>query len=292
MPLPVRSKWEAVVCLCLVFSMAACQAISPSSSPTLLPTSPIPLSPTQAPTASVLPPPEATPTAALSPEPSPISYPHLCSPLQGIAWADIPATISNPFHPPQPGSDYPHQGVDFADTGEGGIALTGRVVQAVMDGQVAAVIVNRFPYGNALLVESPVERIPASWLEALNLPAPVPTLEAIPALTCPSGEPVEYDPQKRSIYLLYAHMEALPTLEPGQKVLCGQAIGTVGMSGNALNPHLHLEMRVAPAGIRLESMAHYDNSATAQEMANYCLWRVNGLFQLVDPMQLWSLENP
>jgi murein DD-endopeptidase MepM/ murein hydrolase activator NlpD len=103
---------------------------------------------------------------------------------------------------------------------------------------------------------------------------------------------LEYDPQKRSIYLLYAHMEAPPALEPGGKVLCGQAIGTVGMSGNALNPHLRLELRVAPAGIRLESMAHYDNSATAREMANYCLWRVNGLFQLVNPMQLWSLGNP
>jgi hypothetical protein len=64
------------------------------------------------------------------------------------------------------------------------------------------------------------------------------------------------------------------------------------MSGNALNPHLRLELRVAPAGIRLESMAHYDNSATAREMANYCLWRVNGLFQLVNPIQLWSLGNP
>ena len=74
--------------------------------------------------------------------------------------------------------------------------------------------------------------------------------------------------------------------------MCGQAIGSVGMSGNALNPHLHLEVRVGPAGIRLESMAHYDTSATAQEMANYCRWRVSGLFQLVDPMQLGSLGEP
>jgi murein DD-endopeptidase MepM/ murein hydrolase activator NlpD len=120
----------------------------------------------------------------------------------------------------------------------------------------------------------------------------VPTLATIPALTCPPGEPLEYDPQKHSIYLLYAHMEAPPVFEPGQDVLCGQAIGTVGMSGNALNPHLHLEVRVAPAGIQLESMAHYDNSATPQEMVNYCRWRVSGLFQLVNPMQLWSLANP
>jgi murein DD-endopeptidase MepM/ murein hydrolase activator NlpD len=212
--------------------------------------------------------------------------------MQGITWADMPALISNPYHPPPPGSDDPHQGVDFADTGPDRIALQGRGVQAVMDGTIAAVIADRFPYGNALLVESPVEKLSASWRKALNLPALAPTLAAIPALTCPTGEPLEYNTQKRSLYLLYAHMEAPPALKPGEAVACGQAIGTVGMSGNALNPHLHLEVRIGPSGIQLESMAHYDNSATDQEMANYCLWRVSGLFQLVDPMNLWSPGNP
>lgn len=205
--------------------------------------------------------------------------------------------ISNPYHPPQrAGSDDPHQAVDFADIGVDGYALTGRGVQAVLEGWVAGVIAERFPYGNALLVETPLEGLPGGlpgeWLEGLSLPTPAPTLAVIPALTCPAAEPVEYDPQKRSLYLLYAHLEAPPNLEPGQAVSCGQAIGTVGMSGNALNPHLHLEVRVGPAGVRMESMAHYDTSAVAQEMANYCTWRVSGLFQLVDPMQLWKLGEP
>ena len=58
------------------------------------------------------------------------------------------------------------------------------------------------------------------------------------------------------------------------------------MSGNALNPHLHLEARVGPAGTRLDSMAHYDSSASPAEMAAYCLWRVSGAFQRINPLQL------
>lgn len=283
-------KNSTTACFYLVFILAACQANLPSL--TLPPAPTIQIITIETPTASVWPSPTPTPTAAPSPEPSLTPEIQLCSPLQGLAWADMPAAISNPFHPPPPGSDDPHQGVDFADLGADGIAHQGRVVQAVIAGQIAVVAANRFPYGNALLVETPLELLPGSWLEALDLPAPAPTLAAIPALTCPSGEPLEYDTNNRSLYLLYAHMESSPALEPGLEVTCGQAIGKVGMSGNALNPHLHLEMRVGPAGIRLESMAHYDNSATAQEMANYCLWRVSGLFQLVDPMRMWSLGNP
>jgi murein DD-endopeptidase MepM/ murein hydrolase activator NlpD len=200
--------------------------------------------------------------------------------------------ITNPFNPPPPGSDDPHQGVDFSDLGDSQIALQGRGVQAVLPGQVAAVIADRFPYGSALLVETLLEALPSSWFETLDLPAPAPTLAAVPALTCPPIDALEYDPQSRSLYLLYAHLEAPPGFEPGQPVTCGQEIGAVGMSGNALNPHLHLEARIGPAGIRLESLAHYDNSAAEQEMANYCLWRVSGLFQLVDPLLLWEINNP
>src|SRR5512140_3389348 len=113
--------------------------------------------------------PTTSPTLTPSPAPSSPPSPLLCSPLKDIAWADMPATIFNGFHPPRPGSDDPHQGVDFADTGADHIALQGRVVQAVMDGKVAAVIKDRFPYGNALLLETPVESLPGSWLEALSL---------------------------------------------------------------------------------------------------------------------------
>jgi hypothetical protein len=37
-------------------------------------------------------------------------------------------------------------------------------------------------------------------------------------------------------------------------------------------------------------MAHYDASASLEEMANYCLWRVSGHFSLFDPMDLLSVS--
>jgi murein DD-endopeptidase MepM/ murein hydrolase activator NlpD len=73
-------------------------------------------------------------------------------------------------------------------------------------------------------------------------------------------------------------------LQPGAEVSCGEKLGAIGSSGNALNPHLHLEARAGPAGADFASMAHYDASASPAEMRAYCDWRVSGLFQLIDPM--------
>ncbi len=299
MPSGVLTNRINLACLSLasglVIFLAACQAGAPPATlPAALASPSIQAAAVETPTATLSPSPTIpaadTPIPSSSAAPSATPGLRLCSPMQGVAWAELPGMISNPFHPPQrAGSDDPHQAVDFADIGADGYALTGRGVQAVLEGRIAGVIADRFPYGNAVLVESPLENLPGNWLETLSLPAPAPTLAVIPALTCPPGEPVAFDPEKRSLYLLYAHLEAPPALEPGQAVGCGQAIGKVGMSGNALNPHLHLEVRVGPAGIRLESMAHYDASAAPQEMANYCTWRVSGLFQLVDPMRLWRV---
>jgi murein DD-endopeptidase MepM/ murein hydrolase activator NlpD len=81
-------------------------------------------------------------------------------------------------------------------------------------------------------------------------------------------------------------MRDAPGFQVGDPIECGEALGQVGQSGNALNPHLHFEVRLGPAGIQLKSMAHYDASASAEEMSNYCTWRVRGVFQLVDPMLL------
>ena len=201
----------------------------------------------------------------------------------------MPALVSNPFAPPPPGSDDPHQAVDLADRAEGsGIALAGREVQAVLSGSVAAVIDDRFPYGNALLVETTLDGFPEAWIEALGLAEPIPTLQPVPALTCPDVVPKNWG-KDTSLYLLYAHLQQAPAFQPGDAVSCGQGIGNVGDSGNALNPHLHLEVRQGPAGVRFTSLAHYDNRATPEEMDQYCTWRVRGIFRLVDPLKLLSL---
>lgn len=211
-----------------------------------------------------------------------------CAPLPGYTQAGIIAAISNPFHPPErPGSDDPHQAVDLA-VEQFGIAVTGEVVQTVLAGQVAGVIADRFPYGNAVMIETALDTLPLEWLDRLHAPAPAPTLGPHPSLTCPQVEkPVTWDEAgSRSLYLLYAHMLEPAEMALDEDVVCGQALGQIGQSGNALNPHLHIEARVGPSGARFTSMAHYSGGVTPEEMANYCIWRVSGVFQLVDPTRV------
>jgi murein DD-endopeptidase MepM/ murein hydrolase activator NlpD len=252
------------------------QTTAPSATVTIT-MSPIPPTATTQPTQ-----PPATATPSLK----------VCSPITGIALTDLSPLIVNPFAPPRLGSDDPHQGIDFADIDPVyQIALEGRRVNAVIEGQVAGVINDRFPYGNAILVETPLEQLPAAWLPPLQIPTPATPRQGHPSLTCPETSINLKQSSARSLYLMYAHLEEPVTLEPGDMIACGQPIGAIGNSGNSLNPHLHLELRVGPAGMRFESMAHYTGSATPVEMANYCLWRVSEAFQLLDPLQLLS-PNP
>jgi len=203
----------------------------------------------------------------------------------------MPSLVSNPFHPPPPGSDDPHQGVDLADRQTGSqMAVAGRPVQAVLGGKIAAVIKDRFPYGNALLLETPLDGLSKDWIAALGLTEPTSTPRSNLTLTCPEVVQRKWQ-EGRSLYLLYAHMQQAPEFQLDESVDCGQRIGNVGESGNALNPHLHLEVRLGPAGARFSSLAHYDNSATLEEMDNYCTWRVRGNFRLVDPMRLLGLSE-
>jgi murein DD-endopeptidase MepM/ murein hydrolase activator NlpD len=212
-----------------------------------------------------------------------------CSPLQGISMEKIPETITNPFAPPPPGSDNPHQGIDLSDIrGTQGVALAGRQVNAVMAGRVAMITSERFPYGNAVLIETPIEEITPRLLS--NLPTSVPTLSVNPALTCPTDIPLPaWDVERRSLYILYAHLQSIDDIDIGERLRCGDRIGSVGSSGNALNPHLHLESRLGPEGMRFDSMAHYDTSSSREEMHNYCLWRVSGWFQLLDPLSILDI---
>jgi hypothetical protein len=87
-----------------------------------------------------------------------------------MAVQDLADMIANPYNPPPLGSDNPHQGVDLAQV-QDGMALMGLPVQAVLPGRVALVLSGRFPYGNAVLVETRLDELPADWVAALDLPA-------------------------------------------------------------------------------------------------------------------------
>lgn len=221
-----------------------------------------------------------------------IPLPGLCSPLRDIALSSLPERISNPYRPPAPGSDDPHQGVDLAVLlPNSRVAVEGHPVQAMLSGNVAAVIRDRFPYGNAVVIETALEDAQAAWWQPAQIPTAAPTLEYRAALTCPVMTlPAAVNLIHRSVYVLYAHLLQPPALNIGDPVACGQQVGSVGSSGNALSPHLHIETRVGPSGMTFASMAHYDNSATGEEMGSYCLWRISGLFQLVDPLNLLQLS--
>lgn len=295
--------WSLVM-LCGVFLNSCSQQILPFSRrpggpPALqsMPSSTSPARPartsTTAPAEVLTPAPTSSPAARLtrpSLEVSPTAAFKLCQPLAELASEDLRAAVSNPFNPPAPGSDDPHQGVDLAIQ-QNGIALDGGRVQAVLPGVVAAVIRDRFPYGNAILIETPFQDLSPD-LQLLFEPPVDPTPSVRTSLTCPlvEGKPFP-EGDRRSLYLLYAHLQVIEAPEVGDTIGCGAGLGTVGQSGNALNPHLHLEVRAGPAGARFESLANYVTYASSLEMSNYCLWRVSGVFRLVNPLQVLEYHS-
>jgi murein DD-endopeptidase MepM/ murein hydrolase activator NlpD len=182
-----------------------------------------------------------------------------------------------------------HFGADFAYWSRGTHKqMLGLPVYSLLQGRVAGVIQNRMPYGNAVIIETQLSAVPASW--QTTIPTPAPTVQPASNLFCPA-DPTTYPPgTARSLYLLYAHLDKSPLVTRGQQVVCGQPIGEVGTTGRSVNPHLHLETRVGPAGVTFTEMAHYDNAATESEMGVYCTWRVRGLFQAFDPLEILSLQ--
>lgn len=145
----------------------------------------------------------------------------LCSPL---AWETIPELreiISDPYNPPPSGRDERHQGIDFSHySRKGHNTIEGEPVQAVLTGGVAAVIQNRLPYGNMVMIETSSDDLPITLRNALGMA------------------------EGKSLYLLYAHFGHIPQVNVGERVQCGQVIGDVGMTGYYIfNPHLHLEER-------------------------------------------------
>jgi murein DD-endopeptidase MepM/ murein hydrolase activator NlpD len=154
---------------------------------------------------------------------------------------------------------------------------------------IAGIINERFPYGNAVIVETALDLLPAEQLSTIEIPTPAPIQPEHPSLTCPEVLDITSSiAESRSIYLMYAHLKEPVRFTIGDAVICGTTLGAIGNSGNSINPHVHFELRVGPSNMRFESMAHYTGSASPEEMANYCLWRVSNAFQLLDPMELYD----
>jgi murein DD-endopeptidase MepM/ murein hydrolase activator NlpD len=213
----------------------------------------------------------------------------LCSPLAGISLAELPQLMTgDKFVPPLPGRDDGHHGIDFAFYRHGSLTtMLGLPVQAILPGHVAAVINNLKPYGFAIIIETSLQGLSFLTAGTINLPTPAPTVLPDPRLTCPTPFAQPWlTASHRSLYYLYAHLNRLPAFKVGDEVACGQQVGEVGTSGNSVNPHLHLETRLGPAGVTFLGLGHYDTRTTEEERANYCIWRVSGWFQMFDPMTI------
>jgi murein DD-endopeptidase MepM/ murein hydrolase activator NlpD len=174
--------------------------------------------------------------------------------------------VSDPYKPPPPGKEERHHGVDFSYYRRGErTSIQGESIQAILPGTVAAIVQDRLPYGNMVILETSYSYFPLDFAQAISLT------------------------QGGSLYHLYAHMETTPTVSIGEEVACGQVLGTVGLTGyNIVNPHLHLETRRGPSGVIFEGMVFYDTSAMPEEMENYKRWRTGGEFQHFDPMVLFD----
>lgn len=203
----------------------------------------------------------ATSFPPFEPSPTPIPESDICSPLVSARRSELSGIVSDGFHPPPPGQDGRHQGVDFAYYRKFGRAsIDGDGVQAILAGKVAALFLDRFPYGNALMIETSSLLVP-SWLR----------------------ESLELD-QGESLYVLYAHLAEFYPTGIGEAISSCQLIGTVGKSGNAGVAHLHLEIRIGEEGQVFPSMAYYITTATQEERQTYLRWRTSDEFRAIDPM--------
>lgn len=258
----------------LCFLLAACMGGTNPDSPS--PTGQVTAETQQiadaSPTASPVPSPTPSPTETIaiptnSPQPTATPLPEFCSPLAIHPLEELPEIIGDPYDPPRPGREERHHGIDFAYYHyQDRDSMLGEPVQAVMPGVVAGVMVGQYPYGNMVVIETSRELFPVSLANRLQIPP------------------------GQSLYILYAHMDQVPNVSPGDSLAPCQPLGEVGMSGNTDIPHLHIEFRLGPAGSIFESMRFYDTRATIEEMDTYVLWRTSGTFQHIDPMLLLGPE--
>ncbi len=280
-------KRIALLTACLIF-LSAC---APKKSDASIPDSDL-KSPTFTvqPTFTV----EPTDTPPLPAE-TPTLQTQICSPLEGESLSELPEIITQIFIMPRAGQDDgdAHHGVDFSHYRRKDLlSIDGVSILSVLDGKIVTIINDKYPYGNAIIIETPLDSVSPILLDQLNLPSIQPTVVPDPKFNWSPGElPFQLSETSKSLYILYAHFKYPADVNVGDKITCGQQIGQVGNTGDSSNPHLHFETRNGPSGARFESMAYYTAQSTQSERYNYVTWRISNLFQLFDPMVLLFIKR-
>ena len=286
----MSKKW--LLSLILILFLGGCANQSTpvfisTFTPTFLPTETSTLIPAQAPSAS--------PTATSLP-----LVTSVCSPLQGIALSDLRLITSNPFYFKYPFSEGPsgdknHPAVDLGFYHFKSFSTdAGFPIQALLPGKVVEVLDNRFPYGNMILIETPLQDLSPELQALIKIPQPYPDEEIKTHSTCqPDQSRISWSDTAKSIYSLYAHMQAPSTLKPGDIVQCGELIGAIGASGNSSTniEHLHLEIRIGPADAKFGTISDYLSSSTPEERYNYCIWALSEIFLPINPTLFWDPAN-
>lgn len=242
---------------------------------------------TAAPTRTPQPSPTPSPTS-IPPSPTATEIPFaVCSPLEDETIDSLPLILVNPLVEPYAwGTDFGHPGLDFAYfQRDDRLSIEGIEIYAILSGQVALTLEDNYPYGYAVVIETPLSSLPEGMQQSLMADYdPVPEdLEY--QYNCPDV-PTPTVTGDYSLYTLYAHLGSPPEFAKGDGVTCGQLLGQVGNSGWSSNPHLHLETRLGPAGLEIPTMAHYQSNASIEQLGNYCLWRSSGYYQIVDPYEI------
>lgn len=236
-----------------------------------------------------------TPTETHTPEPTPTltATPAIidraCSPLSGIDLNELYAITSNTFDFKSAFSDLGHPGIDLAFFKYKNFStMLGLPVQALLPGYVVEVVDDRFPYGNMILIETPLSMVSEEFIQSIALPTPIPQENIEAFSTCDKDmTSISWSADKKSIYSLYAHLESKPDFQTGDWVSCGEQIGAIGITGNSVAEHLHLEVRIGPANAKFNTIAMYMADDTPEERYNYCIWSISGNFQAVDPAAFW-----
>lgn len=271
----------AAFLLLLVSACRPAEATGTASPPTVTPAASSTPQPSPSPTATTVPP---TATATTTPY-------TVCSPLEDETLDSLPLILTKPLAtPPRFGQDFGHPGLDFAYYQRGEReSIEGVEVYAILSGKAALILEDNYPYGYAIVIETPLSDLPEAMRDELMVNyQPVPeNLEY--EYNCPDV-PTPTLTGEYSLYHLYAHLQAPPDFRVGDPVTCETNLGTVDNTGWSSNPHLHLETRLGPSGLEITTMAHYQGDATIEQLGSYCLWRSSGYYQIIDPFSIFGLE--